>query len=153
VDTHRAAGEFDVLAFNLSSELVYTNVLNMIDLAGVPVHTADRLPEHPLVVVGGHSAFNPEPLADFVDAVVLGEGEEVVGEITDVIREWRRAGRHDREAVLRTLAKVPGVYVPSMYEVHYDGDHIAAIEPRSPDVPATVDKRTVADLGDWPYPK
>jgi radical SAM family uncharacterized protein len=153
VDAHHDAGLFDLLAFNLSAELVYTNVLNMVDLAGVPVRAADRSPEHPLVVIGGHSAFNPEPLADFVDVVVLGEGEEVVGEITDVVREWKAAGRTDREGVLRALARVPGVYVPAMYEVRYDGDHIAAVSPRYEDVPATVDKRTVADLADWPYPK
>ena len=95
----------------------------MIDLAGVPVRAADRRPEHPLVVVGGHAAFNPEPLADFVDLFVIGEGEEVVGEITE-----RRAGvdglrsdRGSRERVLRELAAIPGVYVPSMYEATYDG--------------------------------
>ncbi len=153
VDTHRPAGDFDLLAFNLSSELVFTNVLEMIDLAGVPVHACDRGPEHPLVVVGGHSAFNPEPLADFVDLVVLGEGEEVVGEITSLVADWIAAGRARRETVLRELAHVPGVYVPSLYEVSYDGPAIVAIEPRFADVPATVDKRTVADLGAWPYPK
>jgi radical SAM family uncharacterized protein len=153
VDTHRPAGEFDVLAFNLSSELVFTNVLQMIHLAGVPVRAGDRRPEHPLVAVGGHSAFNPEPLADFVDVVVLGEGEEVVGEITEVVGGWIRGGRADREAVLRELAHVPGVYVPSLYDVTYDGPHIAAVVPRYPDVPGTVDKRTIADLGAWPYPK
>ena len=100
VDTHRPAGEFDLLAFNLSSELVFTNLLDMVDLAGVPVRAADRRPEHPLVVIGGHAAFNPEPLADFVDVVVLGEGEEVVGEITEVVGAWIRGGRADREAVL-----------------------------------------------------
>jgi radical SAM family uncharacterized protein len=153
VDAHHDAGLFDLLAFNLSAELVYTNVLNMVDLAGVPVRAADRSPEHPLVVIGGHAAFNPEPLADFVDVVVLGEGEEVVGEITDVVREWKATGRTDRERVLRALARVPGVYVPAMYDVRYDGDHIAAVTPRDAGVPATVDKRTVADLADWPYPK
>jgi radical SAM family uncharacterized protein len=153
VDTHRAAGDFDVLAFNLSSELVFTNVLEMIDLAGVPVRAAERRPEHPLVMIGGHSAFNPEPLADFVDAVVLGEGEEVVGEITEVVGAWIAAGRMSRDSVLRQLAQVPGVYVPSLYEVTYDGPAIDAITPRFDDVPATVDKRTVADLGEWPYPK
>jgi radical SAM family uncharacterized protein len=153
VDTHRAAGDFDILAFNLSSELVYTNVLEMIDLAGMPIHAADRRPEHPLVIVGGHSAFNPEPLADFIDAAVLGDGEEVVGEITEVVGAWIRAGRRDRHALLRELAQVPGVYVPSLYEVTYDGPAIAAITPRFPDVPPTVDKRTIADLGAWPYPR
>ena len=160
VDSHRAASEFDVLAFNLSSELVYTNVLEMIDLAGAPVRTADRSDDDLLVIVGGHAAFNPEPLADFIDAAVLGEGEEVVSEITEVIADWKRSGRTDREAFLRRLSQIPGVYVPSMYEVSYlepAGDEpigaIGAIIPRYPDVPATVDKRTVADLGEWPYPR
>jgi radical SAM family uncharacterized protein len=153
VDSHRPADEFDLLAFNLSSELVYTNVLNMIDLAGVPVRADERRPEHPLVVIGGHAAFNPEPLADFVDLAVLGEGEEVVAEITDVIREWKASGRTAREPVLRELSKVPGVYVPSMYRVVYDAERLVAVEPKYSDVPATVDKRTVADLGQWPYPK
>ena len=153
VDTHRAAGEFDVLAFNLSSELVYTNVLNMIDLAGAPVRADGRGDDDLVVIVGGHAAFNPEPLADFVDAAVLGEGEEVVADITEVVRAWKLAGRTDRAAFLRELSKVPGVYVPSMYEVAYDGEHITGVEPRFADVPATVDKRTVADLGEWPYPK
>jgi radical SAM family uncharacterized protein len=153
VDSHRAAGEFDLLAFNLSAELVYTNVLAMIDLAGVPVRATDRRPEHPLVVIGGHCAFNPEPLADFVDVVVLGDGEEVVGEITDVVGAWIRGGRADRGHVLRDLAQIPGVYVPALYEVAYDGPYIAAVTPRFPDVPAVVEKRTIADLGQWPYPK
>jgi radical SAM family uncharacterized protein len=153
VDTHRAAADFDVLAFNLSSELVYTNVLNMIDLAGAPVRSADRGDDDLLVIVGGHAAFNPEPLADFIDAAVLGEGEEVVSDITEAFRDWKLAGRTNRAAFLRELSKIPGVYVPCMYEVSYDGDHIVAVEPRFADVPATVDKRTVADLGEWPYPK
>ena len=155
VDTHRAAGEFDLLAFNLSAELVYTNLLNMVDLAGVPVRSEHRRPEHPLVLVGGHAAFNPEPFADFIDAAVLGEGEEVVGEITEVVREWKASGRTEgsREAVLRALARIPGVYVPSLYDVEYDGQRIAAITPRFSDVPDRVDKRTVADLGAWPYPR
>ncbi|HSH11743.1 MAG TPA: TIGR03960 family B12-binding radical SAM protein, partial [Ilumatobacter sp.] len=153
VDSHRAADEFDILAFNLSSELVFTNVLNMIDLAGAPLHSADRGADDLFVLVGGHAAFNPEPLADFIDAAVLGEGEEVVAEITEVFGAWKAAGGGDRDAVLRELSKVPGVYVPAMYEVTYDGEQIAAVVPRHADVPATVDKRTVADLGDWPYPK
>src|SRR5690348_8137872 len=91
VDTHRAAGSFDVLAFNLSAELVYTNLLNLVDLAGVPVRGVDRNASHPIVLAGGHCTYNPEPLADYVDAFVIGDGEEAVGEITDVIGEWKRA--------------------------------------------------------------
>jgi radical SAM superfamily enzyme YgiQ (UPF0313 family) len=93
VDTHRAAGDFDLLAFNLSAELVFTNLLNCVDLAGVPVRSAERMPEHPLVVAGGHCTFNPEPLADFVDLFVIGDGEEVIAEITEIVAEWKKGGR------------------------------------------------------------
>jgi radical SAM family uncharacterized protein len=155
VDTHRPASDFDVIAFNLSAELVYTNVLNCLDLAGVPVRAEHRDPSHPLVGAGGHCAFNPEPLADFVDFFVLGEGEEVVSEITEVVGAWKASGRTpgSRERVLHELALVDGVYVPSMYEVTYEAERLVAIEPRYGDVPEQVQKRTIADLGAWPYPK
>jgi radical SAM family uncharacterized protein len=153
VDTHRAAGEFDVLAFNLSAELVYTNLLNLVDLASVPVRNADRSPAHPVVIAGGHCTYNPEPLAEYVDAFVIGDGEEVIGEIADVVGAWKRGGRASREAVLRDLATIAGVYVPSLYDVEYDGPTVRSVTPRYADVPAVVDKRTVADLADWPYPK
>jgi radical SAM family uncharacterized protein len=155
VDTHRPAAEFDVVAFNLSAELVYTNVLNCLDLAGVPVRGEHRGPDDPLVGAGGHCAFNPEPLADFIDFFVLGDGEEAVGDVTDIVREWKAGGRTagSRDRVLRALASVPGVYVPSMYDVAYDGAALAAVTPRFPDVPERVEKRTIADLAAWPYPK
>jgi radical SAM family uncharacterized protein len=155
VDTHRAGGDFDVLAFNLSAELTYTNLLNCVDLAGVPVRAAERRPEHPLVAAGGHCTYNPEPLADFLDFVVLGDGEEAVGEITEVLAAWKASGRTEgsRQAVLRELSRVEGVYVPSMYEVDYEGPRIREVRPRHPDVPERVEKRTIADLGAWPYPR
>ncbi len=155
VDTHRAAGSFDVIAFNLSAELTYTNVLNCVDLGGVPLRSEHRSPGDPLVVAGGHCAFNPEPLADFVDAFVIGDGEEVVGEVTEVLGDWKAGGRSpgSRERVLRYLSGVPGVYVPSMYEVSYRGPQVAAVEPRYPEVPERVEKRTIPDLAAWPYPK
>jgi radical SAM family uncharacterized protein len=150
VDTHRPAGEFDILAFNLSAELVYTNVLNCIDLAGVPVRAADRAPRHPLIGAGGHCTYNPEPLADFLDFAVMGDGEEVVSEITEVVRDWNR---RDRTDVLRALAQIPGVYVPSMYDVAYLADgRIESVTPRH-GAPLPVEKRTIADLAEWPYPK
>ncbi|MCP3912313.1 MAG: TIGR03960 family B12-binding radical SAM protein [Actinomycetia bacterium] len=155
VDTHQRAADFDLLAFNLSAELVFTNFLNCIDLAGVPIPSTERRPEHPLVVVGGHCTYNPEPIAGFVDLVVLGDGEEVVSEITEVITGWKATGRTEgsRQNVLRELSKVPGVYVPSMYEVAYEGQFIAEVSPRYPDVPEQVEKRTISDLAEWPYPK
>ncbi len=154
LDTHKPAGEFDVIAFGLAAELVYTNVLNCLDLSGVPVRAEARRDEDPIVVAGGHATFNPEPMADFIDAFVIGDGEEVVGDMTEVIGAWKRSGRvGGREAVLHDLSLIMGVYVPSMYEVEYDGMAIREVRPRYPDVPATVDKRTIADLGEWPYPK
>ena len=155
VDTHRPAGAFDVIAFNLSAELTYTNLLNCIDLAGLAVRAEQRSDDDPLIGVGGHCTYNPEPIADFVDFVVLGDGEEAVGEISEVLGAWKAAGKNPgtREGVLRELTRIAGVYVPSMYEVAYDGTRIAAVTPRHRDVPAVVEKRTVADLAEWPYPK
>ena len=153
VDTHRPAADFDVLAFNLSAELVYTNLLECLDLAGVPIRSADRRPEDPLVIVGGHCTYNPEPIADFIDAAVLGDGEEVVSEITEVVTGWKASGRTSREGVLRALAGIEGVYVPEAYTVSYDGQTISGVESRWPEAPEVVEKRTVADLADWPYPK
>src|SRR6266446_7528643 len=138
VDTHRAASDFDVLAFNLSAELVYTNLLNLVDLAGVPVRNEHRSPADPIVIAGGHCAYNPEPLAEYVDAFVIGDGEEVVGEIADVVGAWKRGGRASREGVLRELATISGVYVPSLYDVEYDGPFIRSVTPRFLDVPAVV---------------
>ena len=155
VDTHRAAGDFDILAFNLSAELVFTNVLECVDLAGIPVRTADRTDDDPLVLVGGHCAYNPEPLADYVDAAVLGDGEEVVGEITEVVAAWKAAGGGLRGDLHRRLAMVAGVYVPSLYEATFADGRLQGVRPRpeSTEVVEVVEKRTVADLADWPYPK
>jgi len=152
VDDHRAARDFDLLAFNLSTELVYTNVLECLDLAGVPLRSTDRGPDDPLVVAGGHGAFNPEPMACFVDAFVIGDGEEAAGEVTEVVASWKAAGRRSRDDVLHDLALLPGVYVPSMYDVFYDGPALREVRPHHPDVPAVVDKRTIADLAAWPHP-
>nr|WP_254127042.1 hypothetical protein [Aquihabitans sp. G128] len=153
VDSHRAAGDFDILAFNLSAELTYTNVLNMVDLAGCPVRSADRSATDLLIGVGGHCTYNPEPIADFVDFVVLGDGEEVVGEITEVVAAWKSAGKAARIDVLRALAGVTGVYVPALYDALFDDGMLVAITPNDPAAPEVVEKRTIADLGAWPYPK
>src|SRR5437867_10283057 len=147
IEPLRPAGDFDVIGFGLAAELVYTNVLNCIDQAGVPVRSAARGPEHPLVIAGGHCAFNPEPLADFVDAFVIGDGEEAVGELNEVVRDWKAAGRPGREGLLRELSHVGGVYVPSMHAVAYDGPAVVSVTPRYADVPDVAEKRTVGDLG------
>ncbi len=158
VDTHLEAAAFDVLAFNLSAELTYTNLLDMVDLARCPIRAADRTDDDLFIGAGGHCTYNPEPIAAFLDFVVLGDGEEAVGEITEVLAAWkaRRAGGEPvvRLDALAGLAGIEGVYVPSLYESTWDGDgRLLGTGPVHPAAPDLVEKRTIADLGDWPYPK
>ena len=153
VDTHRPVSAFDLLGVSFSTELGYTNLLTALDLAGIALHAVDRDESQPIVIAGGHAAFNPEPIADFIDAAVLGDGEQVVGAITDIVRECRRAGASREETLLR-LAATGGVYVPRFYDVTYLPDgRIAAVTPNRPGVPDRVSKHTVMDLDAWPYPK
>ena len=157
VDGHRSVGAFDVFGVSFSTELGYTNLLAALDLAGMPLHAADRREDDPVVIAGGHAAFNPEPIADFIDAAVLGDGEESVLAISEVIREWKRekaGGRPTgREELLRRLAMSGSVYVPRFYDVNYDADGaIASIVPNRPGIPARVRKHTLMDLDAWPYP-
>src|SRR4051812_8950815 len=110
VDSHRPVRAFDLFGISFSTELGYTNMLTALDLAGIPLHAVDRTDDDPVVLAGGHSAFNPEPVADFLDAAVLGDGEEVVLKISEVVREWKAEGRPSadmpspRDELLRRLA-------------------------------------------------
>ncbi|HEY0638488.1 MAG TPA: TIGR03960 family B12-binding radical SAM protein [Pseudonocardiaceae bacterium] len=155
VDGHRPVGAFDLLGVSFATELGYTNLLTALDLAGIPLHAADRTVDHPVVVAGGHAAFNPEPIADFVDAAVLGDGEEAVLEITAVVRRWKAEGRPGgRDELLLRLAESGGVYVPRFYDVTYLPDgRIGGVAPNRDRVPHRVSKRTTMDLDAWPYPK
>ena len=155
VDAHRAVGDFDLLGLSFSTELGYTNMLTALDLAGIPLHAVDRDESHPLVVAGGHAAFNPETIADFVDCAVVGDGEEAVLAITDIVGGWKREGRPGgRDELLMRLARTGGVYVPRFYDVSYLPDgRIQRVAPNAPGVPWRVSKHTVMDLDAWPYPK
>jgi len=155
VDAHRSVRDFDVLGVSFSTELGYTNLLTALDLAGIPLHAADRTDEDPLVIAGGHAAFNPEPIADFVDAAVVGDGEEAVLAVTDVLGAWKAEGMPGgRPEVLLRLARTGGVYVPAFYDVTYLPDgRIQRVAPNVPGVPWRVSKHTVTDLDEWPYPK
>ncbi|GAA2132479.1 TIGR03960 family B12-binding radical SAM protein [Actinomadura napierensis] len=155
VDAHRPVAAFDVFGVSFSTELGYTNLLTALDLAGIPLEAADRGDEHPIVVAGGHAAFNPEPIADFVDAAVLGDGEEIALAITEVVREWKGEGAPGgRDELLLRLAASGGVYVPRFYDVTYLPDgRIQRVAPNRPGVPWRIEKHTVMDLDQWPYPK
>jgi radical SAM family uncharacterized protein len=155
VETHRPLKAFDVIGVSLATELGFTNLLTTLDLAKIALRAQDRGPADPLVIAGGHCAFNPEPLAPFLDAVVLGDGEEAVGLVTEQIISWQQASRPGgRAGLLRRLAVNHLAYVPSLYNVTYASDgQIAALTPTDPQVPPKVAKHLLLDLDDWPYPK
>ena len=155
LDAHRPVAAFDVLGVSFATELGYTNLLNALDLAGLPLRAADRRADEPIVLAGGHAAFNPEPVADFLDAAVLGDGEEAALGISELIRGWKVAGRPGgREGLLLRLAATGAVYVPQFYDVSYAPDGaIAAVVPNRAGVPERVRKHTLMDLDAWPYPK
>ena len=146
LESRRPLGEFDVIGFSLPYEQSYTNLLNMLDMAGLPVLAAGRDGRHPLVIAGGGAVYNPEPMADFVDAFALGDGEDLVLDITCAIREGKREG-DTRDALLRRLAQIPGVYVPRFYHVTYQQDGtVAEVRSTAPEAQLPVRKRIVATL-------
>jgi radical SAM family uncharacterized protein len=155
LDSHRPVADFDVFGLSFATELCYTNMLTALDLAGIPSHARDRREHDPIVLAGGHSAFNPEPIADFLDAVVLGDGEEIAVTISAEIRDWKAAGRPGgRDGLLLRLAAGGGVYVPRFYDVEYLPDgRIRRVAPNRAGVPFRVSKHTLMDLDKWPYPK
>ena len=155
VDAHRPVRAFDVLGVSLSTELGYNNLLGALDLAGIPLEAVDRSEDDPIVIAGGHAAFNPEPIADYLDAAVPGDGEQAVLRITEIVRAWKAEGRPGgRNELLLRLARTGSVYVPRFYDVSYLPDgRIQRVVPNRPGVPARVVKSTVMDLDEWPYPK
>jgi radical SAM family uncharacterized protein len=143
---------FDIIGFTLQYEMCYTNVLNMLDLAGLPLRSADRGEGTPLVIAGGPCAFNPEPLWEFVDCFVLGDGEEAICDIVDLYKKNKNVGKAKAE-LLRELALVRGVYVPRFYDADYHDDGtVRSIRSNLPDIPSVVQKSIVEDLdaAHWP---
>lgn len=146
-----ALSEFDMIGFTLQYELSYSNVLNMLDLGGVPIRSADRTALTPIVVGGGPCACNPEPMADFFDVFLPGEGEEVTNELIDLLIVHKEKGS-DKLMFLREAAKIEGVYVPAFYDVSYHADGtIETVTPKET-APAKVKKRIIADLDSVYYP-
>ena len=146
---------FDFIGFTLQYEMSYTNVLNMLELGRVPIWARERGEQDPLVIGGGPCSYNPEPVADFFDLFNIGEGEEMLPEIVELYIAMRDEGSYTRAAFLhRAAATIPGVYVPSLYDVTYNEDGtVRAYTPRYPDVPAVVTKRIVTDLDKGLYPE
>jgi radical SAM family uncharacterized protein/radical SAM-linked protein len=151
LESERPLGQFDIVGFTLQYELSYSNILNMLDLAGIPRRRGDRDENAPLIVVGGPCAFNPEPLADFIDCAVIGDGEEAVVELCEAVRASRAAGE-SRDLLLERLAAIEGIYVPSLFAVDYREDgRLAAIRPLREGY-EKVSRRFLTDLDAAPYP-
>jgi len=140
--------DFDIVGFSLGYELTYTNVLNMLHLAQIPVLASERSDYHPLVIAGGSCALNPEPMSDFIDLFAIGDGEEVLLELVDSFRNWKERGRGvTKEELLHQLATIPGIYVPSLYQVKYRADGlIKNITPTEPQAKPIIQRRIVTKL-------
>ena len=154
LETKKTLKECDIVGFTLQYELSYTNILNMLDLGGVPVVAAERSEADPLVIVGGPCVYNPEPLADFFDFAIIGEGEEVMAEVMEAYKSWKRAGKPGgRRAFLQEVVKIKGIYVPSFYEVDYNENlTVKEVRPINENAPAVVYKRVVKDMNSVDFP-
>ena len=154
LETMRPLREFDLVGFTLLYEMSYSNILNMLEMGGIPVWQRDRGPDDPFVCAGGPCVFNSEPLADFLDFCMLGDGERIIVEVTDAYREWKKAGKPGgREGFLHRVVRIQGVYVPSFYDVTYHDDGtLAEVRPNTDGAPAVIYKRVEPDINDLEYP-
>lgn len=152
LETKDPIGDFDIIGFTLQYEMSYTNILNILDLGGIPLTWQERDDSHPLIIAGGPCAYNVEPMADFFDLVVMGEGEEVTHEILDLYLECKDRGLN-KEAFLHQAARIKGVYIPRFYRVEYMEDgKISRILPIGQGIPETIQKRIVKDLDRTYFP-
>ncbi|AKL95101.1 radical SAM domain-containing protein [Clostridium aceticum] len=153
LESRQSINNFDFVGFTLQYELSYSNILNMLDLARIPIYSKDRGEEHPIVLLGGPCAYNPEPIADFADIIVLGEAEEVQLELIALYRTFKK-GKYIKEEFLKEASKIPGIYVPSLYEVKYHDDgRIHSFMPKIEGIPSKIKKRIIKNLDDVFYPE
>jgi len=144
-------GQFDIIGFSLLYELNYTNVLGMLDLAGLPFKSKERDHRHPIIIAGGPCTCNPEPVADFFDAIVIGDGEEVVLQMADVWMNWKQQDGRSREALLKSWSQLPGVYIPAFYTVGYDDAGFPQVETQ-PAIQPRVERAVLGDLDTAEFP-
>lgn len=154
LENYRLLTDFNIIGFSLQHELCYTNVLHTLYLGNLPLHSADRDESFPLIIAGGPSAFNPEPLADFIDLFVIGDGEDVIGEIIDVYQQWaNKTKSKTKYDLLLSLSKLKGIYIPSFYKVNYKEDGtIDSFQKKVAEIDLPVKKRITLDLNKAPYP-
>ena len=146
--------EFDFIGFTLQYELSYTNILNIMQLGKIPLRSSDRDENHPIVMMGGPCAYNPEPLADFADMILLGEGEEIMQEIMELYKKHKKANYSKKEFLLEAAKSIDGVYVPAFYSVSYNDDNtIKTVSPLHDDIPSKIKKRIIKDMDSAFYPE
>ncbi|HEV58145.1 MAG TPA: B12-binding domain-containing radical SAM protein, partial [Phycisphaerales bacterium] len=152
LESTAAVADFDIVGFGLTNELCYTNLLNALDLAGLPIRAADRGPDHPLILAGGQAANACEPIAPFVDLFVLGEGEQAVVQLMEQVRSARAAGYTKQQMVRAAAEALDFVYAPSLYEFKYAGDRIISFDPMEPGLRTRFENAVVEDLEAAPVP-
>lgn len=152
MESQEPVKDFDFLGITLQYEMCYTNILQILDLSGIPLRAKDRGRDVPFVICGGPCTYNPEPIADFFDLVYIGEGETVYRQLLDVYKEWKKSGE-DRISFLKQAAQIEGIYVPLLYDVsYYEDGTIREMKPNCPEAPEKVKKQVVVDLSDTYYP-
>ncbi|SPD72141.1 conserved hypothetical protein [uncultured Desulfobacterium sp.] len=152
LESNRPILGFDIVGFSLQHELCYTNVLTMLDLAGIPLYARQRDHDTPIIIAGGPACFNPEPMAEFFDVMVIGDGEAASLEVCRVVRQKKQEGIKDKEEVLRLLRDIRGVYIPSFFKASYHTEGpVLSIDPLYPEYPH-VNKAIVSDIDNYPYP-
>jgi radical SAM family uncharacterized protein/radical SAM-linked protein len=151
LESHEPLNHFYIVGFSLLYELNYTNVLNILDLAGIPFLAADRDAAHPLVIGGGPCTCNPEPVADFFDAIVVGDGENIIMQMAEAWISWKKDPAADRPSLLKNWSRIEGIYVPSFFEPGYDNNGFQTVVPRMPDY-TQVSRAIVGDLDQIPFP-
>ncbi len=144
-------GDFDIVGFSLLYELNFTNILTILELSGIPFYAEQRDPSHPLLIAGGPCMVNPEPVADFFDAIVVGDGETVILEMTRAWTDWQMQGHINKESLLRAWSRIEGVYIPSFFDVHYDQGRYQRLVPQFSDH-GVVKRRIVDSLDQAPFP-
>ncbi|MFH0997837.1 MAG: TIGR03960 family B12-binding radical SAM protein [Pseudomonadota bacterium] len=152
LESAKPLAQFDIIGFSLLYELNYTNILTILDLAGIPFFAKDRDPSFPLVIAGGPCTCNPEPVADFFDAMVIGDGENVILEMADCWRAWKQGGGNDKTLLLKSWQHIEGVYVPSFFEPTFTAEGFQTLVPRYPDYPQVL-RAIIPSLNDAPFPE
>jgi len=152
LESHEPVNHFDIVGFSLLYELNYTNVLTILDLAGIPFLAAERDSAHPLIIAGGPCTCNPEPVAEFFDAIVVGDGENSIMQMAETWLSWKKDTAADRESLLKLWSQIEGVYIPSFFEPGFDNNGFQTVAPRFPDYPK-VQRAIVGDLDSTPFPE